>query len=231
MTSDDQSTPSSLSTPNHPAGKDRQAGVREWLGLAVLALGALLMSIDVSVAILALPLISETLGAVADRVGRRRMVLMGAGLFGLASIAAAFSISPLMLIGARSVMWIGAAALSPSFVGLLTGMFRNDRQRSAAFGIFMACFMGGMILGPVVGGVLLTWFWWGSVFLLGVPVMLLLVVLCPILVDEYRGLRPTSRGMSGRRTGSAPCYRSWRFSPWSTGSRSSPGSVSTGPQC
>ncbi|MDQ2803492.1 MAG: MFS transporter [Pseudomonadota bacterium] len=88
-------------------------------------------------------------GSVADRIGRRRMALKGAGLFGLASIAAAFSFSPLMLIGARSVMGIGAAALSPPLFGLLTGMFRSERQRSAAFGIFMACFMGGMILGLI----------------------------------------------------------------------------------
>ncbi|MDJ0356693.1 MFS transporter [Paenarthrobacter sp. PH39-S1] len=196
-----------------------QAGPREWLGLAVLALGALITSIDVSVAILALPRISETLdansseqlwildsygflmaslmvtfGSIADRIGRRKMAMMGAGLFGLASIAAAFSATPLMLIGARSIMGVGAAALSPALFGLLTTMFRNERQRSTALGVFMTCFMGGMLLGPVVGGVLLSRFGWGSVFLVGVPVMLLLVLLCPILVPEYRGVATNEAG-------------------------------------
>jgi len=209
-------------TPNTPRTTDEhrasaaapsgQAGARQWIGLAVLAFGALITSIDVSVAILALPRISQaldansseqlwildsygflmaglmvTFGSIADRIGRRRMAMLGAGLFGLASVAAAFSTTPLMLIGARSVMGIGAAALSPALFGLLTGMFRRERQRSAAIGIFMACFMGGMLLGPVIGGVLLTQFGWGSVFLIGVPAMVLLVLLCPILVDEYRG--------------------------------------------
>ena len=196
-----------------------QAGAREWLGFAVLALGALITSIDVSVAILALPRISEaldansseqlwildsygflmaglivTFGSLADRIGRRKMAMMGAGLFGLASIAAAFSTTPLMLIGARSIMGIGAAALSPALFGLLTSIFRNERQRSAAIGVFMACFMGGMLLGPVVGGVLLSRFGWGSVFLIGVPVMMLLVLLCPILVAEYRGAATNEAG-------------------------------------
>ncbi|MET4783662.1 MFS transporter [Glaciihabitans sp. UYNi722] len=219
MKPNDRTTPSMLSRPNDLVRADMRAGAREWLGLAVLALGALIVSIDVSVAILALPRISETLGAnsseqlwildsygflmaslmvafgsVADRIGRRRMALMGAGLFGLASIAAAFSFSPLMLIGARSVMGIGAAALSPALFGLLTGMFRSERQRSAAIGIFMACFMGGMILGPLIGGLLLTQLWWGPVFLIGVPVMLLLVVLGPILLDEYNGAATNETG-------------------------------------
>lgn len=196
-----------------------RAGRREWFGLSVLALGALITSIDVSVAILALPRISEaldansseqlwildsygflmaglmvTFGSLADRIGRRTMAMAGAGLFGLASVAAAFSVTPLMLIGARSIMGVGAAALSPALFGLLTGMFRNDRQRSAAIGVFMACFMGGMLLGPVVGGAMLTQFGWGSVFLIGVPVMLLLIVLCPILIRENRGAATDQAG-------------------------------------
>jgi DHA2 family multidrug resistance protein-like MFS transporter len=201
------------------AHQGTSAGRREWFGLAVLALGALITSIDVSVAILALPQISEaldagsseqlwildsygflmaglmvTFGSLADRIGRRTMAMAGAGLFGLASVAAALSSTPLMLIGARSIMGIGAAALSPALFGLLTGMFRNDRQRSAAIGVFMACFMGGMLLGPVVGGAMLTQFGWGSVFLIGVPVMLLLVVLCPILIRENRGATTNHTG-------------------------------------
>ncbi|MBB6673507.1 MFS transporter [Cohnella nanjingensis] len=187
------------------------AGLREWIGLAVLALPALLVSIDLSVMILALPHIGADLGAdsaeqlwmidiygfmlsgflitmgtLGDRIGRRKLLLIGGAAFVAASIAAAFSRSPEMLIAARAVLGIAGATLSPSSLALIGNMFREPKQRSLAIGIWLVCSMGGMVLGPVVGGILLAHFWWGSIFLLGVPVMLMLLIAGPLLLPEFR---------------------------------------------
>ncbi|GAA3926814.1 MFS transporter [Actinomadura viridis] len=188
-----------------------RAGRREWVGLAVLALAALLVSIDVFVLLLALPHLSADLGADAtqqlwimdvygfllsgflitmgglgDRIGRRRLLLGGAAAFGVASVVAAYSPSPEALIVARALLGVAGATVAPSTLSLISTMFRDARQRSQAFGVWLACFIGGAALGPIVGGTLLEHFWWGSAFLLGVPAMLLLLVLGPILLPEYR---------------------------------------------
>lgn len=188
-----------------------KAGVRAWIGLAVLAMPALLVSIDVSVMILALPHIGTDLGAsnteqlwimdiygfmlsgllitmgtLGDRIGRRKLLMIGAFAFGLASIAAAFAQSPEWLITARAILGIAGATVAPSTLALISNMCRNPKQRSLAYGMWMACSVGGMALGPVVGGVLLEWFWWGSVFLIGVPAMAVLLVTAPVLLPEYK---------------------------------------------
>ncbi|MGH3382563.1 MAG: MFS transporter [Actinoallomurus sp.] len=187
------------------------AGKREWIGLAVLALPTLLVSIDVFVLLLALPRLSTDLGAgsteqlwimdiygfmvagflvtmgtLGDRIGRRRLLLIGAAGFGAASVLAAYSTSAGMLIAARALLGIAGATLAPSTLGLISNMFTVPRQRAVAISVWMACFMGGAALGPLVAGVLLDHFWWGSVFLLGVPAMVLLLVLGPVLLPEYR---------------------------------------------
>lgn len=187
-----------------------KASIREWIGLAVLALPALLVSIDLSVMILALPHIGADLGAdsaqqlwiidiygfmlagflitmgtLGDRIGRRKLLLFGAAAFVVASILAAFSRSAEMLIVARALLGIAGATVSPSTLALISNMFRDQKQRSLAIGIWFMCSMGGMALGPVVGGVMLDHFWWGSVFLLGVPVMLILLITGPLLLPEY----------------------------------------------
>jgi DHA2 family multidrug resistance protein-like MFS transporter len=191
--------------PGSPAGR------REWLGLAVLALPALLLSLDLSVLSLALPRLSSdlhassvqqlwitdiygfmvsgfliTMGRLGDRVGRRRLLLVGAAAFAAASVLAAFSGSPQMLIGARALMGIAGATLAPSTLALITNMFRDPKQRTVGIAVYVSCFMGGTAFGPVIGGLLLQWFWWGSVFLVGVPVMALLLVAGPMLLPEYR---------------------------------------------
>jgi DHA2 family multidrug resistance protein-like MFS transporter len=187
------------------------AGKREWIGLAVLALPTLLVSIDVFVLLLALPRLSAdlragstaqlwimdvygfmvagfliTMGTLGDRIGRRKLLLAGAAAFGAASVLAAYSTSAAMLIVARALLGIAGATLAPSTLGLIGTMFTVPRQRAVAISVWMACFMSGAALGPLVAGVLLDHFWWGSVFLLGVPAMVLLLVLGPVLLPEYR---------------------------------------------
>ena len=181
------------------------------IGLIVLALPTLLLSLDFSVIYMAIPHLSAELGATStqqlwiadiygfmvasflitmgtlgDRIGRRKLLLVGAALFGLASIFAAFSTSAEMLIVARAAMGVAGATLMPSTLALISTMFKDPKQAGFAIAAWMACFMGGMAIGPAVGGVLLDNFWWGSVFLLGVPVMLLLLAVGPGLLPEYR---------------------------------------------
>src|SRR6478672_6361458 len=185
------STASTASTPTR----------RQWLALGVLALTALLLSLDVSVLYLALPELSAdlgasttqqlwmldiysfvlagflvTMGAVGDRIGRKRLLLIGAVAFGVASAAAAYASSPGQLIFWRAMLGIAGATLMPSTMGLIRTVFSDEKQMMAAIGVWYSCFMGGMAVGPLVGGLLLQHFWWGSAFLLGVPFMLLLVV-------------------------------------------------------
>jgi DHA2 family multidrug resistance protein-like MFS transporter len=198
-------------TTEHTTEQAIRAGRREWLGLAVLALPTLLVALDLFVMLLALPHLSAALGAsstqqlwildiygfmvagflltmgtLGDRIGRRRLLLVGAAAFGTASILAAWSTSPGMLIAARALLGIAGATLSPSTLSLITTMFRDPRQRASAVGIWAGCFVVGAIVGPIVGGVLLEQFWWGSVFLLGVPAMVLLLLVGPVLLPEYR---------------------------------------------
>ncbi|GAC67125.1 MFS transporter [Gordonia soli] len=184
---------------------------RAWWGLAVLTLPVLLVSMDFSVLYLAIPAITDaiepsatqqlwildiygfliaglliTMGNVGDRVGRRRVLLLGAALFGVASVVAAFAPTAAVLIIARAVMGIGGATLMPSSLSLIANMFPNARDRGKAIGVWTAAFAGGSAIGPVVGGVLLHHFWWGVVFLINVPVLAVLFVLAPKLVPEYR---------------------------------------------
>ena len=130
------------------------------------------------------------MGTLGDRIGRRKLLLIGAGAFGLASVLAALSTSADMLIAARALLGIAGATLMPSTMSLIRNMFLDPRQRGAAIGVWVSGFSVGSALGPLVGGFLLEHFWWGSVFLLGVPVMLLLLITGPLLLPEYRDPNP-----------------------------------------
>ncbi|MFB7468455.1 MFS transporter [Streptomyces sp. NPDC056224] len=192
-------------------GAPPRAGRKQWLGLAVLALPTLLVSFDVFAMLLALPQLSADLGAsstqqlwimdmygfmvggflvtmgtLGDRIGRRKLLLIGAAVFGAASLMAAFSTSPEMLIAARALLGISGATLAPSTLALISNMFRDPKQMSMAIGIWAGCFSIGAIVGPIAGGAMLSTFWWGSVFLLGVPAMALLLLLGPVVLPEYK---------------------------------------------
>lgn len=190
------------------------AGAREWLGLALLALPTILLGLDLTLLHLALPALAAdlqptstealwimdaygfmiagfliTMGTLGDRIGRRRLLMIGAAAFAVASTIAAFSTTAAMLIAARALLGIAGATLMPSTLALITNMFADPRQRALGFGIWATMFALGMALGPVVGGGLLAHFWWGAAFLIAVPVVGLLLILAPVLLPEYRAPR------------------------------------------
>jgi DHA2 family multidrug resistance protein-like MFS transporter len=206
------------------------AGRREWVGLAVLALACLLYAMDLTVLHLAVPALSEdlqpssaqllwitdiygfmvagflvTMGTLGDRIGRRRLLLCGAAAFGVVSVAAAFSVSPEMLIASRALLGIAGATLAPSTLSLIFSMFHDPRQRTAAIGVWITAFSAGGAVGPVVGGVLLEHFWWGSVFLLTLPVMALLLVLGPRVLPSTATPAPSGSTWPARPCSWWPC--------------------------
>ncbi|NIC04815.1 MFS transporter [Billgrantia bachuensis] len=192
----------------------QRAGIKEWAGLAVLALPTALLGLDVTILYLALPALAAdlqpsstqalwimdaygfmiagfliTMGTLGDRIGRRRLLMIGAVAFGVTSVIAAYSTSAAILIGARAVLGVAGATLMPSTLALISNMFGDVRQRALAIGIWATMFALGMALGPVVGGVLLERFWWGSAFLVAVPVVTVLLIAAPLLLPEYRASR------------------------------------------
>jgi DHA2 family multidrug resistance protein-like MFS transporter len=202
------------------------AGRREWVGLAVLALAALLYVMDLTVLHLAVPALSAdlqpssvqllwiidiygffvagsliTMGTLGDRIGRRKLLMIGAIAFGVVSLLAAFATSPAQLIVARALLGIAGATLAPSTLSLIFHMFQDPRQRSVAIGFWIGSFSAGSAIGPVLGGAMLELFWWGSVFLLALPVMGALLLLGPRVLPEYKDpeagrLDPISAAMS-----------------------------------
>jgi DHA2 family multidrug resistance protein-like MFS transporter len=127
-----------------------------------------------------------TMGTLGDRIGRRKLLLIGAAAFGLASIVAAFSTSAEMLIATRALLGLAGATLAPSTLSLIRNMFLDAEERTFAVGIWISSYSAGAAIGPLVGGVLLEHFWWGSAFLIGVPVMVLLLIVGPFLLPEFR---------------------------------------------
>lgn len=184
---------------------------RDWVGLALLVLPCTLISVNSNLLNLAMPALAAELrptagellwisdvyvflvaglllpmGALADRFGRRRMLLIGAAVFGAASVGAAFAPSPLALIAWRGLIGVGAAMIAPSTIALIRSMFRVPRQRAAALGIWTAGFAVGGILGPVIGGFLIAAVDWRAVFAVTPPAMVALLALGPLLLPEHR---------------------------------------------
>ncbi|MEU2282397.1 MFS transporter [Streptomyces sp. NPDC013178] len=193
------------------AGGAPKAGRKEWIGLGILALPTLLVALDVFVLLLALPHLSADLGAnsnqqlwimdiygfmvagflvtmgtLGDRIGRRKLLLIGSAAFGAASLLAAFATSPGMLITARVLLGIAGATLTPSTLALITTMFQDAKQRTVAISLWASCFTLGAIIGPLLGGVMLEYFWWGSLFLIGAPVMALTLIVGPRVLPEFK---------------------------------------------
>jgi MFS transporter, DHA2 family, multidrug resistance protein len=189
----------------------KKATRKEWIGLAVIALPCLLYAMDLTVLYLAVPHLTAdlkpsgsqllwivdiygflvagflvTMGTLGDRIGRRKLLLSGAAAFGVASVLAAFSTTAEMLIATRALLGITAATLAPSTLSLIRNMFHDHNERTFAIGIWGTSFSLGGAIGPLVGGVLLEYFWWGSVFLLSVPVMILLLIVGPKLLPEFK---------------------------------------------
>jgi DHA2 family multidrug resistance protein-like MFS transporter len=189
-----------------------RAGFREWCGLAVLALPLLVLAMDVSVLYLAAAEISAdlrpsatqqlwildvygffiggfllTMGTVGDRIGRRRLLLIGGAAFAVASVIAAYAPTAEALIAARALLGVAGATLMPTTLALISTLFRDPGQRSFAIAVWFTTISAGVAVGPVIGGALLQHFWWGAVFLLAVPAMVALLVLGPVLLPEQRG--------------------------------------------
>lgn len=195
----------------HADAVERRAGAREWIGLGLLALPTILLGLDLTLLHLALPALAVdlrptsaqmlwivdvygfmiaglliTMGALGDRIGRRKLLMVGAAAFGVASVMAAYSTSATMLIAARAVLGVAGATLMPSTLALISNMFARPEQRALAIGVWATMFALGMAAGPVVGGILLEHYGWEAAFLVALPVVALLLVAAPFLLPEYR---------------------------------------------
>lgn len=194
-----------------------KASRRQWYGLAVVALPCVLYAMDLTVLNIALPAVSAalnpsaaqllwivdiygfvvagmliTMGALGDRVGRRRLLLIGAAAFAVASIFAAFSRTANMLILSRALLGLSGATFAPATLSLIRNMFHDSRERTTAIGVWVASYSVGGAIGPAVGGLILSHYWWGAVFLISVPVMGVLLIVGPAVLPEYRDRKPAS---------------------------------------
>jgi len=188
---------------------------RRWTALAVLVLAVLLVAVDATVLFLAIPFISESLhpsatqllwigdsysfvlagllvsmGSLSDRIGRRRLLLIGTAAFGAASVLAAYAPGAGWLIAARALLGVAGATIMPSTLSLIRNLFPDERERAKAIGIWGAAATAGAAAGPLVGGLVLEHFWWGSVFLINIPLVVLLLVLGRQLLPESRDPNP-----------------------------------------
>jgi len=189
----------------------KKATIKEWLGLGVLGTTSLVVAIDLFVMLLALPRLSTdlhasatqllwitdmygfllagfmiTMGTLGDRIGRRKVLLIGSAAFALTSLLVAFSPNAGVLIFARALLGVAGAMIAPAALSLIRHMFSDPKQNATAISIWLSCLISGSILGPLVGGVLLEHFWWGSVFLVGVPPMIIALLLGKKLLPEYK---------------------------------------------
>ncbi|MFJ8602169.1 MFS transporter [Streptomyces shenzhenensis] len=194
---------------------ETEKGPGRWVALAVLVLAVLLVAVDATVLGLATPFISEDLrpsgnqllwigdvysfviagllvsmGSLGDRIGRKRILLVGATAFGAISVLNAYATTPELMILARALLGVAGATLMPATLALIRNLFNDPRERSLAVGIWGATASAGTAVGPIVGGFLLEHFWWGSVFLINLPVMAVLVLVGARTLPESRNPHP-----------------------------------------
>ncbi|WP_329115068.1 MFS transporter [Streptomyces sp. NBC_01465] len=188
------------------------SGANRWVVLIVLCISLLLVALDATVLHVAVPSVTQDLhpgamqllwivdayplvcasllilfGTLGDRVGRRRILLLGYALFGVASAVAALATTPQILIGARALLGVGGAMIMPATLSLLRAVFPDRRERAVAIGIWTAVAAVGAATGPVLGGFLVEHFWWGSVFLINIPLMAVILPLGRWLLPESKG--------------------------------------------
>jgi len=203
---------------SHPVPTERdtpRAGAKEWTALLVLALGVFLLAVDGTVLSLAIPALSAdldpsatellwigdiysfvlagllvTMGTLGDRIGRKKLLLIGAAGFGSASLLAAFAPTSGWLIAARALLGIAGATLMPSTLSIIRNLFHDSKQRTKAIAVWSAMAASGAAAGPLVGGILLEHFWWGSVFIINIPVMAAMIGLGIFLIPESKDPNP-----------------------------------------
>lgn len=200
--------------PARPAGR--------WAVLAVICIAVLVVVVDVTVLHIAAPAMTEDLepsavqllwiidiyplvvapllvasGALGDRLGRGRVLLGGLAIFAAASALAAFAWSPSVLIGARAIMGVGGAAILPASMSIIRDVFEDRDERRTAVGIWSATMAGGAAIGPLIGGILVEHWWWGAVFLINVPIVLVLIPVAIRLLPDSRAPEPPPWDMLG----------------------------------
>ncbi|MFE5209208.1 MFS transporter [Streptomyces sp. NPDC056600] len=218
-------TVSGAKATRHRARRAAGAGANRWIVLVVLCVSLLLVAVDATVLHVAVPAVTEDLrpsatqllwtvdvyplvcasllilfGTLGDRVGRRRVLLLGYALFGVASGVAACADSAQVLIAARALLGVGGAMIMPATLSVLRQVFPDRRERALAIGIWSAVAAVGAAVGPLLGGFLLERFWWGSVFLINIPLMLVALPVGRMLLPESRGRREGPWDVTGALT-------------------------------
>ncbi|WP_409309425.1 MFS transporter [Pectobacterium sp. B1J-3] len=185
---------------------------KKWLILAIVSSALLLIVIDMTVLYTALPRLTHDLqasasaklwilniyalvasglllgmGTLGDKIGHKPLFIKGLVIFGTASLCAAYSPTPNFLIAARALLAIGAAMMMPATLSIIRLTFTDEKERALAIGIWASVASGGAAFGPVMGGILLEYFWWGSVFLINVPVVLIAIIVGSIVIPHHPG--------------------------------------------